>query len=57
MPGTGAACEGSQNETAIPAIGLPYFYGSRSAILERIHKGERADLPVQTLTKVSLSSI
>jgi len=40
-----------------PAIALPYFYGSRSAILERIHKGERADLPVQTLIKVSLSSI
>jgi hypothetical protein len=40
-----------------PVNGIPYFYGSRSTILERIRKDERADLPVQALTKVSLSSI
>jgi hypothetical protein len=53
----GGACEGSQKETAIQRSVFPYFYGVRSAILDRIHKGERADLPVQALTKVSLSSV
>ena len=32
---------------------LPYFYGGRWAILDPIHKGEWADLPVQALTKVA----
>jgi hypothetical protein len=57
MPGTGGACEGSQNETAIPRSAFRISTVCRSAILERVHKGERADLQVQTLTKVSLSSI
>jgi hypothetical protein len=53
MPGTGWGVRRFTKRDGDPAIGLAYFYGVRSAILDRIHKGERADLPVQALTKVS----
>jgi ABC-type uncharacterized transport system substrate-binding protein len=38
-----------------PAIGLPYFYNGRQAIIDRVLKGERsADLSVQAPTKYKL---
>jgi hypothetical protein len=51
------ACEGSQKETAIRLSAFRISTMAGKAIVDRILTGERADLPVQALTKVSLSLV